>query len=61
MNPAALSGAPHSFISTVYAEPEAEAAILRDLAGEYPNITAIRVRDAIDRVAAVLARALASP
>ncbi|MEP3688937.1 MAG: FtsX-like permease family protein [Sulfitobacter dubius] len=55
MNPAALSGAPHSFISTVYAEPEAEAAILRELAGEYPNITAIRVRDAIDRVAAVLA------
>ena len=54
MNPAALAGAPHSFISTVYAEPEAEAAILRDLAGEYPNITAIRVRDAIDRVAAVL-------
>ena len=55
MNPAALSGAPHSFISTVYAEPEAEAAILRELAGEYPNITAIRVRDAIDRVEAVLA------
>jgi len=55
MNPAALEGAPHSFISTVYAEPEAETAILRDLAEEYPNITAIRVRDAIDRVAAVLA------
>lgn len=54
MNPAALSGAPHSFISTVYAEPEAEAAILRDLASAYPNITAIRVRDAIDRVADVL-------
>ena len=28
MNPGALAGAPHSFISTVYAEPEAEAAIL---------------------------------
>ncbi len=55
MNPAALTGAPHSFISTVYAEPEAESAILRDLASAYPNITAIRVRDAIDRVAAVLA------
>ena len=27
-----------------------EAAILRDLAGAYPNITAIRVRDAIDQV-----------
>ncbi|MEP1535947.1 MAG: FtsX-like permease family protein [Paracoccaceae bacterium] len=55
MNPAALAGAPHSFISTVYAEPEAEAQILRDLANKYPNITAIRVRDAIDRVASVLA------
>lgn len=55
MNPAALAGAPHSFISTVYAEEEAEAAILRDLATQYPNITAIRVRDAIDRVSAVLA------
>ncbi len=50
MNPGALAGAPHSWISTVYAEPEAEAQILRDLAGAYPNITAIRVRDAIDRV-----------
>ena len=33
---------------------EAGAAILRDLAKAYPNITAIRVRDAIDRVADVL-------
>ncbi|MFK7765004.1 MAG: ABC transporter permease [Roseobacter sp.] len=55
MNPQALSGAPHTFISTVYAEEEAEAAILRDLAELYPNITAIRVRDAIDRVAETLA------
>ena len=54
MNPQALAGAPHSFISTVYAEEEAEAEILRDLASRYPNITAIRVRDAIDRVADVL-------
>jgi putative ABC transport system permease protein len=54
MNPSALAGAPHSFISTVYAEPDAEAAILRDLANRFPNITAIRVRDAIDRVAEVL-------
>ncbi|TCO71993.1 ABC transporter permease [Rhodovulum euryhalinum] len=54
MNPAALMGAPHTHIATVYAEPEAEAAILRDLAEAYPNITAIRVRDAVDRVAEVL-------
>ncbi|WP_299031088.1 FtsX-like permease family protein [uncultured Sulfitobacter sp.] len=54
MNPSALQGAPHTFISTVYAEEKAEAAILRDLASAYPNITAIRVRDAINRVADVL-------
>ena len=55
MNPAALAGAPHSFIATVYADEAAEAAILRDLAGQFPNITAVRVRDAIDRVSEVLA------
>ena len=50
MNQGALAGAPHSWISTVYAQEEAEAAILRDLATAYPNITAIRIRDAIDQV-----------
>ncbi len=55
MNPGALAGAPHSFIATVYAEPEAEAAILRDMARKFPNITAIRVGDAINRVSEVLA------
>ncbi len=54
MNPAALQGAPHSWISTVYSDPSAEAAILRDLATSYPNITAIRVRDAIDQVVQLL-------
>jgi len=54
MDPAALQGAPHSYISTVYAEPASEAAILRDLATAFPNITAIRVRDAIDRVTEAL-------
>ncbi|MEP1588122.1 MAG: FtsX-like permease family protein [Tateyamaria sp.] len=54
MNPSALQGAPHTFISTVYAEEDAEAQILRDLADAYPNITAIRVRDAIDRVSDLL-------
>ncbi|MCU0910597.1 MAG: FtsX-like permease family protein [Rhodobacteraceae bacterium] len=54
MNPAALQGAPHSFISTVYAEDAAEAAILRDLAEAYPNITAVPVKEVIGRVAGVL-------
>ncbi len=54
MNPAAVESAPHTFISTVYAEEEAEAAILRDVADAYPNITAIRIRDAIARVTELL-------
>lgn len=55
LNPAAIEGAPHTFISTVYAEPEAEAAILEDLSGQFPNITAIKVRDAISQVSDLLA------
>ena len=54
LTPNALQGAPHTFISTVYAPPEDEARILRELANEFPNITAISVRDAIDRVADLL-------
>ena len=47
MNPAALRGAPHSWIATLYAPEAAEARLLRDLATAFPNITAIRIRDAI--------------
>ncbi|MFK7938634.1 MAG: ABC transporter permease [Roseovarius sp.] len=54
MNPSALEAAPHSFIATVYATPEAEAAVLRDVSQRYANVTAIRVRDAIDRVSDLL-------
>ena len=54
MNPGAIADAPHSFIATIYAREEAEAAILRDLANAYPNITAIRVRDVINRVSELL-------
>ncbi len=54
MNPSALRGAPHSWISTIYADRAAEAPLVRDLTEAYPNITAISVRDAIGRVAEVL-------
>ncbi len=60
MNPAALRGAPHSFISTVYAEEQAEARILRDLANAFPNITAIRIRDAIDQASGILSNIAAA-
>ncbi len=54
MNPTAIAGAPHTFISTVYADQSSEAAILRDLSEAYPNITAISVRDAIERFSGLL-------
>ncbi|MCI5112486.1 MAG: FtsX-like permease family protein [Marivita sp.] len=54
LTPNALRGAPHTFISTVYAPAEDEARILRELATAFPNITAISVRDAIDRVSVLL-------
>ena len=55
MNPSALQGAPHSHIATVYADADAEGAILREVSNAYPNITAIRVKDAIERVSGILA------
>ena len=54
MNPASLSGAPHSHIATIYAEESAEARLLREIGEVYPNITMIRVRDAISRVSEIL-------
>lgn len=54
MDPAAVAGAPHTYIATVYAKPGAGAALLRDIGNAYPNITAIRVRDAINQVANIL-------
>lgn len=50
----ALAGAPHTHIATVYSEESGEAPLLRSLADNFPNITAIRVRDAIDRFSEAL-------
>jgi putative ABC transport system permease protein len=54
LDPAAIAGAPHTHIATVYAEEAAEAPLLRDVAGAYPNITAVRVREAIEQVSTAL-------
>lgn len=54
MNAAALQGAPHSWIATVYAEPEAEAQIARDIGRQMPNVTGISVKEAIGRVTEAL-------
>ncbi|MBN8630368.1 MAG: FtsX-like permease family protein [Rhodobacterales bacterium] len=54
LNPSALAGAPHSHIATVYAPPEAEAQILKDVTKTWPNITAIGIREAVNRVSEAL-------
>jgi putative ABC transport system permease protein len=54
LNPAALAGAPHTHITTVYTPPEAEAGLLKEVTRTWPNITAIRIREAVDRVAEAL-------
>lgn len=54
LNPAALAGAPHSHIATVYATAKAEAGVLRAVAREMPNVTAIGMKAAIARVSETL-------
>jgi len=54
ISPNAVAGAPHTSISTVYADPASEAKILRDLSKAYPNVTAIAMKDAIGRAAEAL-------
>ena len=53
-SPNALSGAPHTFLSTVYATPDAEGSLLTTMARDFPNITAIPVRDAITHISDIL-------
>jgi putative ABC transport system permease protein len=54
LNPSALAGAPHSWIATIYASEDAEGPILRELSEAYPNITAIRVRDAVEEASRII-------
>ena len=54
MNAAAVQGAPHSYIATVYAEEAAEAGILRQTTKDFPNVTAIGMKAAIGRVTETL-------
>jgi putative ABC transport system permease protein len=53
-SPGALEGAPTTFIATVRARPESEAALQSGVVAAFPNVTAIPVREVLERVAAVL-------
>ena len=64
--PGTLEGAPQTHIATVEASPERETAVREAVLSQFANVTAIRVRDAIDSVAEIIesvstsARALAA-
>lgn len=48
-SPEPLRSAPHGYLATVVTTPEAEQALQRRLIAELPGITAIRIKDALDR------------
>lgn len=53
-SPGVLDGAPYTYIATAKATPEAEDGIEKAVVGSYPNISAIRIRDALDLVKVML-------
>ena len=55
-SPGLLEAAPHTHIATVRGDAAQDGTILRVLTDAFPNITGIRVRDALEAVAALLGR-----
>ncbi len=54
LNAAALAGAPHSHIATVYASEAAEIPILDELGQAFPNVTGIQIREAVLMVSGIV-------
>ncbi len=53
-SPGLLDRAPHTFLATVKASPQAEEAIFKSLTDKFPNVTVVSVRDAIQTASDVL-------
>ena len=56
LSPGALQGAPYTHIASVEATPAAENRLVQAVTDDLANVTAIRVRDALDQVNAILAQ-----
>ena len=54
LSPEPLRRAPHSYVATVGATPEAEALVERALVRKFPQVTTVRVREALGRVAELM-------
>lgn len=55
-SPGLLEAAPHTHIATVRGDPARDSVLLRAVTDAFPNVTGIRVRDALDAVAGLLGR-----
>ena len=55
LSPAALAGAPATWVATTRVPAAGEAALQNAVVAAFPNVTAIPLRDVLERVAAVLA------
>ncbi len=55
-SPGLLEAAPHTHIATLRGDAAQDATVLRVLTDAFPNITGIRVRDALEAVATLLGR-----
>jgi len=55
-SPGLLEAAPHTHIATLRGDPARDAAVLRAVTDAFPNVSGIRVRDALEGIAALLGR-----
>jgi putative ABC transport system permease protein len=53
-SPGLLDKAPHTFLATVKSTPEAEDAIFKAVTDQFPNVTVVRIRDAVETASSVL-------
>jgi putative ABC transport system permease protein len=60
-SPGALDGAPSTFIATVGALPEQETRLQSAVVATFPNITAIPIREVLERVSAISTRSRSGP
>ncbi len=60
INPAALAGAPHTYISTVYGNREIGPTLVDQVSATFPNVTVISVRDGIASVMRIVGGLIAA-
>ncbi|CAA7613159.1 Lysophospholipase L1 biosynthesis ABC transporter permease [Candidatus Terasakiella magnetica] len=57
LSPGSLDGAPHTFIATLHAAPGLDAAVEKAVTDRLPNVSSIRVKEALEAVRGLIAEA----